>query len=252
MLLAVNIGNTHIRMGLFRDDALEKTWTLRTDPHRTSDEYAMLFAGMFREAGFADSIDAAVCASVVPPLTGAVREALAQLVPAEPLLVHAGLRTGMTIGTEHPEELGADLLANAVAAYHTYHDDCIVVDFGTALSFVVTAADGTVEGVSIAPGVQGALESLISDTAQLFQVELATPPSVLGKNTIQSIQSGIIHGYAGLTNGIIDTIHAETGRSYRIVATGGLSHVYGPLLSRPAAIEAAHTLNGLRLIYEMN
>ena len=128
MLLAVNVGNTHIRMGLFEGHDLRNTWTIRTDPHRTSDEYAMLVTGMLRDAGVADCVDAAVCASVVPPLTQAVCEAIGRLIPDEPLLVHGGLTTGISIRTEHPEELGADLLANSVAAYHTYRGHTIVVD----------------------------------------------------------------------------------------------------------------------------
>ena len=251
MLTAINLGNTHIRMGLFENKKLIHTWRLRTDPYRTADEYVYLLSGLFREAGHA-SPDSSVFASVVPPLCGVFHETLARLTGTEPVQVRSDMQTGITIRTENPSELGADLLANAVAAYHTHRKACVVIDFGTALSFIRVNDSGELTGAIIAPGIMAALTSLISDTAQLHQVELTPPPSIMGSNTTTAIQSGIVYGYASLVAGIIERIHNEYGDGARVIATGGLSETYGPLIPCVDEISPTHTLTGLRMLYELN
>ena len=255
MLLAINVGNTNVRIGLFEETNLRHTWRIRTEPHRTADEYEYLLSGIFRSAGVSEPehvLDASVFASVVPPLTNVFHETLTRLAKTAPVQASTSLNTGIRIGTDNPPEMGADLLANAVAACHTFKQNCIVIDFGTALTFTVVSQDGEVLGVSIAPGVQGALGSLISETAQLHQVGLLEPPSVLGKNTTHSIQSGIMFGFSALVEGIVERIARETKRSYRIIATGGLSEIFAPLIPAITCTEPYHTLQGLRILYELN
>lgn len=241
-------------MGLFESQELTHTWTVRTDPHRTTDEYEHLFRGMFenRNITLPKGSTNAVCASVVPPLTESFRFALAKVTASEPVMIGPGLKTGIKIGTERPKELGADLLANAAAAFHLYHTDCIVIDFGTALTFTVVSQEGDLEGVSIAPGVWGALETLVTGTAQLYQVEMQPPPSVLGKNTTNAIQSGTIFGYAGLVEGIVNRICREKGKKMKVIATGGLSETFSPLISVEHTLDPCHTLKGLLAIFTLN
>ncbi len=251
MLAAVNVGNTHIRLGLFENGELRETWRLRTGPYRTADEYVYLLSGLFRESGH-DNIDSSVCASVVPPLSEVFRTTLKRISGAEPIMVSSELKTGIRIGTKHPSELGADLLANAVGAFHSFHESCTIVDFGTALTFTRVNADGVLTGVAIAPGIGAALTSLIADTAQLHQIELIAPPLVLAQNTTHAIQSGIVFGYASLVTGMIDRIRAETGETDLTIATGGMAEKYAPLIPCVNRVLPNHTLQGLRVLYELN
>ena len=260
MLLAVNIGNTHIRMGLFSDGTLQRTWRLRTDPHRTEDEYIHLLNGMFKNAEISDGstgtnpgITKSIFATVVPPLREVFRRTLVEIAHSEPIIVNTKLDTGISIKTDSPDELGSDLLVNGAAAYHLYGRDCIVVDFGTALSFTIITSDGELLGATIAPGVSGALESLVQDTAQLHQVELtSSPPSAVGKNTTQAIQSGLLYGYSGLVKGILDQIKAESNRNFFVIATGGLSTIFGSMIESIQKIDPFHTLRGLHILYGRN
>lgn len=256
MLLAVNIGNTHIRMGLFNDGNLVQTWRLRTDPHRTEDEYVHLLTGMFSNSvnmpQEGSAIDESIFAAVVPPLREVFTATLRSITKSKPTVVDTRLDTGITIKTDSPNELGADLLVNGAAAYHLYKRDCIVVDFGTALSFTVVSKNGELLGASIAPGVQGALESLVQDTAQLHLVELSPPPSAVGKNTTQAIQSGLLYGYSGLVTGILNQLQAESERKYFVIATGGLSSIFGSFIGSIDSVDPHHTLKGLQILKNRN
>jgi type III pantothenate kinase len=217
------------------------------------DEYAVLFRDMMRDSGLTmDYLDRAALCSVVPPLTGTLAEMLEQQMGRAPLVVGPGVRTGLRIRTDNPAEVGADLVANAVAAYTRFEGDCIVVDFGTALTFTAVAVPGDLVGVAIAPGLSSAARALSSNTAQLPRVRLVPPPAAIGRNTTHSIQSGLVFGYIGLVGALIGRIREELGGSALAVATGGLAQSIAPLTDQFAAIDPWLTLEGVRLIAERN
>lgn len=253
MLLAIDIGNTNIALGLWRRGAWTQQWRIRTVPDKMPDEYAVLLHSLLREAGLrlAD-VEQVILSSVVPPLTGVFAELLQRQLPRPPLIVGPGVRTGIRIRTENPAEVGADLVANAVAAYARFGDHCIAVDFGTALTFTAIAAPGDLLGVAIAPGLNTALRALFGNTAQLPLVRLEVPPAAIGRNTTHSIQSGIVFGYIGLVEAVIRRMRAELGGRAQVIATGGLAQVIAPLSDEFAAIDPWLTLEGLRLIAERN
>jgi type III pantothenate kinase len=253
VLLAIDVGNTNIAFGIYRDGEWTNHWRLRTVPEQMPDEYAVLFRSLFRESDvpIAD-IDRVVICSVVPPVTDALTRMLGEQLGHPPLVVGPGIRTGIRIRTDNPSEVGADLVANAVAAYARFEQNCIVVDFGTALTFTAVAVPGDLLGVAIAPGLNSAAASLSSQTAQLPRVQLAPPPTAIGRNTIHSIQSGVVYGYVGLVEALIRRMRAEMGGTALAVATGGLARVIPPLSDEFAAIEPWLTLDGLRIIGDRN
>lgn len=253
MLLAVSVGNSHITFGVHEQSAWARRWRIQTVQAKTSDEYLVIFRSLLDAAGIrADRITSAILSSVVPPLTGTMVETVLALTGTAPQLLRQGLDLGLRITTENPAEVGADLVANAVAAYERFQGNCIVVDFGTALTFTAVAAPGELRGVAIAPGLASAVNSLAHDTAQLPRVPLAPPPQAAGRNTVHSIQAGIVFGYLGLVEGLIRRLRAELGGAAEVVVTGGHSQVMAPLLAGPVTHEQWLTLEGLRIIAERN
>ena len=261
VLLAIDIGNTNIAFGVYDRSRWLNHWRIRTVPDQMPDEYGVLFRELLRHKGLdMREIDQAVFCSVVPPLTGALAQMLRQeLEPGSdqdtsriPLIVGPGIRTGVRIRTDNPAEVGGDLVANAVAAHACYPGNCIVVDFGTALTFTAVDGSGDLMGVAIAPGLNSAAAALSSKTAQLPQVRLTPPPTAIGRNTVHSIQSGVVFGYVGLVEALIHKMRQEMGGQAHAIATGGLSHVIAPLTDQFTAIEPWLTLDGLRLIAERN
>ena len=258
MLLAVNVGNSSTSLGVFDGDAMKVHRRIRTERGRTADELAVLFRGLFTASGVdPSSIERTVAASVVPPLTSAVSAMAEELTGRKPLLVGPGIKTGIRIRTDNPAEVGADLVANAVAGYERSRSSCIVVDFGTALTFtaVAQAGDnktGDLVGVAIAPGLAYATEALAEHTAQLPVVRLEAPATAVGKNTVHSIQSGVVFGYVGLVESLIDRISRELPAPVRVLATGGQFGVIAPLTARFSGTDQWLTLDGLRLIAERN
>jgi type III pantothenate kinase len=253
MLLAVSVGNSHITFGVHDGGAWARRWRIQTVHAKTSDEYLVIFRTLLETGGISgSSIDSSVLASVVPPLTGTMVEAIRELCGCSPLLLSPALDLGLRITTENPAEVGADLVANAVAAFDRFKGSCIVVDFGTALSFTAVAAPGELRGVAIAPGLTSAMESLTRSTAQLFSVPLAPPPVTCGRNSTQSIQAGIVFGYVGLVAEIIRRMRAELGGSASVAVTGGQSHIMAPLLGEKLLHEQWLTLEGLRIIAGRN
>ena len=261
MLLAIDVGNTNIAFGIHDRTRWISHWRIRTVPDQMPDEYRVLFRELLRHKGLDMSqIDRTILCSVVPPLTGALAQMLRQeLVPDPdqdtsrvPLIVGPGIRTGVRIRTDSPAEVGGDLVANAVAAHALYSGNCIVVDFGTALTFTAVDASGDLMGVAIAPGLNSAAAALSNRTAQLPQVRLTPPPAAIGRNTVHSIQSGVVFGYVGLVESLIHRMSQEMGGQARAVATGGLSHVIAPLTDQITAIEPWLTLDGLRFIADRN
>jgi type III pantothenate kinase len=253
MLLCIDIGNTNIKLGLFADGRPRAHWRIATDRARLADEYAMLLLDLFAaERVQAGEVTGCVISSVVPPLTPAFAEISRRYLSQEPVIVGPGIKTGLSIRTDHPAEVGADLIVSAVAARQLYGAPAIVIGFGTATTFGAVSAQGEYLGVAIAPGVATGAEALFRFAAKLPQVELTRPPHAIGKNTIHSMQSGLIFGFAGLVEGLVKRIRAELGGQARVVATGGLAELVAAETDMIEIVEPDLTLIGLRLIYEMN
>ena len=253
MLLAVSVGNSHITFGVHENTAWIRRWRVQTVHAKTSDEYQALLRALFDAAGIgAAQIGSAILSSVVPPLTNTMMETVLQIAGTQPLVLGPALDLGLRITTENPAEVGADLVANAVAAYDRFRGNCIVVDFGTALTFTAVAAPGELRGVAIAPGLSSAVNSLAHDTAQLPRVPLAPPPAAAGRNSVHSIQAGIVLGYIGLVEGLIRRLRDELGGAAGVVVTGGQSQIMAPLLAGPLVHEQWLTLEGLRIVAQRN
>lgn len=253
MLLAADVGNTEIVLGVFRGSELEHTWRLSTQPERTPDELALALAGFLAQRGmtFESQVTGLVIASVVPDVTAAFREMASRYFPFPPVLVGPGTKTGVPILTENPREVGADRVVNALAAFTKVGGPAIVVDFGTATNFDVVSSKGEFVGGVIAPGIQASAASLFSRTARLTRVELVPPPAAVGRSTVEAIQSGLIFGTAAEVDGIVRRIQSEVGPS-TVVATGGLAPVVIPHCETVDRHEPWLTLEGLRLVFERN
>jgi len=253
MLLAIDIGNTNITIGMFKEDELKATWRIATGIHRMADEYSVILHSLLRQQGLdmSDVTKVALC-SVVPPLTAIFEELCERHFKTKPLVVEAGVKTGVKIRMDNPREVGADRIADAAAAHHLYKGPVIVIDLGTATTFGIINRDGDYIGGIIATGISTAAEALFTRTAQLPRVQLTHPKHVIGSNTVTAIQSGIVYGYASLVEGMLARIEKELGEKATVVATGG----YAELIARETkAIDKVNldlTLIGLRLIYELN
>lgn len=253
MLLAIDVGNTNIAFGVYDRSRWTDHWRIRTVPDKMPDEYAVLFRDLMRDRDLKmRDIQRVVVGSVVPPLTGTLAEMLRCQVGQEPLVVGPGVRTGLRIRTDNPAEVGADLVANAVAAYARFQSNCIVVDFGTALTFTAVKEPGDLLGVAIAPGLNSAASALFRNTAQLPYVRLIPPPAVIGRNTTHSIQSGIVFGYIGLVKALVERMRSELAGQALAIATGGLAQIIAPLSDQFTALDPWLTLEGLRIIAERN
>jgi type III pantothenate kinase len=252
MLLAVDIGNTNIVVGAYVDEQLRASWRLATDASRMADEYAVLLDGLFKYAELTlKDVTAVVLCSVVPALTTTFEELAERYCALKPIVVGPGIRTGIKILYENPREVGADRIANAVATFHLYGGPAIVIDFGTATTFDALSADGEYIGGAIAPGLTIAAEALFQRAARLYRVELKRPKAVIGRNTGSSVQSGLIYGYVGLIEGLVERFKGEMG-SARVIATGGLAEVIAAESPSVEIINPLLTLEGLRLIYDLN
>ena len=253
MLLCVDIGNSNIKFGLFEGDRLRAHWRIATDRAKLSDEYAMLLLDLFTaERVQASDVTGCAISSVVPSLAPEFAQVSRHYLNQEPIIVGPGIKTGMSIRTDHPAEVGADLIVSAVAARQMYGAPVIVIGFGTATTFGAVSAQGDYVGVAIAPGVSTGAEALFRFAAKLPQVELTRPPHAIGKNTIHSMQSGLIFGFAGLVEGLVKRMRAELGGQARVIGTGGLAELIAAETSAIEVVEPDLTLIGLRLIYEMN
>jgi type III pantothenate kinase len=253
MILAVNVGNSSTAFGICRDNDWLGRWRIRTVHERLPDEYSLLFERFLHRLDLeAGDIARLVVASVVPQVTEMIVQIGGSDFGREPLVLGSGVNTGIRIGTDNPAEVGTDLVANAVAAYELFQGSCIIIDFGTALTFTAVAEGGVLEGVSIAPGLKYAVRALSKNTAQLPTVQLCQPPAAIGKNTIHSIQSGIIFGYVGMVEALVDRIKAELPGKVQVVATGGQADIIAPLADRIDVVEPWLNLDGLRLVSERN
>ncbi len=252
MLLAVDIGNTLITLGLHDGTSWRGRFRIRTVREKTSEEYAVLLESLLRARGLPPEVERVVIASAVPPLVPVFRELGESWWGANVLVVGPGVRTGIAIRTDNPAEVGPDLVANAVAAYAQFQETCLAVDFGTATSFVAVVEPGALVGVAIAPGLHVSLEALSERTAQLPRVPLTLPRAALGKNTVAAVQAGTVLGHAALVDGMIRRLRAELGEKAHTVATGEWAPFLKPLLSEVETVDPWLTLDGLRLISARN
>src|SRR5437868_395137 len=249
-LLVVDVGNTNVVLGIYRGEELAGSWRLATARDRTADEYGILTTQLIGES--AKALDGAIVSSVVPPLNSAFAWMIEQHFGIEPLFVEPGIKTGIAIHVDNPQEVGADRIVNCVAAFERYGGPAIIVDFGTATTFDVVTATAEYVGGVIAPGLSISAEALFARASRLPRVDIRRPPSVIGTNTVVNMQSGLYYGYLGLVDGILARMKEELPPLKRIVATGGLATL---LASDSEYIEEVLddlTLEGLKIIYDRN
>lgn len=253
MLLAIDVGNTNITLGLWDGQSWRTHWRLRTIHDQTVDEYGIYLKMLLREAGLSRAVDRVVLASVVPTLTATFAAVSQRYLGQEGVLLRPDSRLNIRIATDNPNEVGADRIANAAAAYHLFPGPSIVVDMGTATTFDVVSGDGALLGVVIAPGLRLAAEALSGRAAQLSRVALESPPQVLGRNTVHAVQSGLVYGYASLVEGLVNRLKGELGQAtIPVIGTGGLISLITAHTSVIDHVDPWLTLTGLRVIAELN
>lgn len=253
MLLTIDIGNTNITLGLYNGDVLGPRWRLATNHDRMPDEYGLQFVGLLDHSGHTPEELHGIClASVVPPLTGKFVQACVEYLGHNPLVVDAGVKTGVRVRYEPPRAVGADRIVDAAAVQHLYGGPACVVDFGTATTFDAISTEGDYLGGAIAPGIGIASEALFMRAAKLPRVDLQRPPAAIGRNTTHAMQSGLLFGYVGLVEGMVSRFRSELSPDMKVIATGGLAEVIASETEVIQVIAPWLTLDGLRLIWEMN
>jgi type III pantothenate kinase len=253
MLLAIDIGNTNVVIGVFDGEKLCADWRIGTNSQITSDEYAMIFKDLFGFAGLEFArISGVIISSVVPPILPVMTEMSKKYFQIQPMIVTHGMKTGITIRYENPKELGADRIVNAAAAYRMYGGPLVIVDFGTATTFCAITKAGEYLGGAIAPGMKISAEALFQRASKLPRVELTKPGAVIGSDTITAMQAGIIYGYAGLVDGIVERMKTELSPEAKVVATGGLAGLISPETKTIQEFRPQLTLEGLRLLFSIN
>jgi type III pantothenate kinase len=251
--LTIDIGNTNLTLGLYQGKELGPRWRLATVHDRMPDEYALQFLGLLSHANYRPQDISGIClASVVPPLTGKVVEACQRYFDQDPLVVDTGVKTGVRIRYEDPRAVGADRVADAVAVQQLYGGPACVVDFGTATTFDGISKEGDYLGGAIAPGIGIAAEALFLRTAKLPRVELKRPPTAIGRNTVHAMQSGLLFGYASLVEGMVSRFRSELGPEMKVIGTGGLADVLAKETPVLKIIAPWLTLDGLRIIWDLN
>lgn len=253
MILVIDVGNTHTVIGVYKEEKLLGHWRISTNLEKTEDEYGILIKGLLDNSklSLAD-IKGIVISCVVPPIIWILKKMSADYFKVSPIIVGAGIKTGIYIKTDNPKEVGADRIVNAIAAYKLYGGPVIIVDFGTATTFCAVNKDGVYLGGAIAPGIEISAEALAEKTAKLPKIEVTKPQHSIGSNTITAMKSGIFFGYLGLTNELIKRFKRELGEDSLVVATGGYSELIGNECKLIDKINPFLTLIGLYLVYEMN
>jgi type III pantothenate kinase len=258
MLLALDVGNTNTVLGLYRLSGekageLAAHWRVTTHRTQTSDEYGVLFVNLFTMSGLSvDVVKDIIISSVVPPVESTLRRVCERYFHLQPLFVEPGIKTGMPVLVDNPSELGADRLADCIAAFDRYGGPCIVVDFGTATKFEVISEKGEYLGGVIAPGLNLSADALFARAARLSRVDIKRPAKVIGTNTVGHLQSGLYYGYIGLVDGMLERIFEELGAKPRVIATGGLAHMVVADSKYITEIDDMLTLDGLRILFERN
>ena len=248
MLLAIDVGNTQTMFGLFDGGELSDHWRVATEGQRTGDELGALIQSFLD----LERVDRICLSSTVPQLVREYEAFAERYAQAELLVVRPGVRTGIQIHYDDPREVGPDRIANAVAASERYGAPCIVVDFGTSMNFDVVGLEGEFAGGVLAPGIEVSMGALAARAARLFSVDFATPPSVISQSTVGALQSGLVYGFAGQVDGIVDRIREELGVEAQTVATGGLAELIAPHARTLETIDPFLTLEGVRLVWERN
>lgn len=262
MLLTIDVGNTQNVLGLYDLDSesgdgaavgLVDHWRLSTDQERTSDEYSIAVRALLDTAGvdFEEDLTGVSICSGVPRILANLRQMVTRYLTFEPIVIEPGVKTGMPILYDNPKEVGADRIANAIAAHDLYGGPTVVVDFGTGNNFDVISEDGEFLGGAIAPGIEVSLDALFGRAAQLRAIELVEPRSVIGKSTVESIQSGAVYGFAAMIDGMVERFRRELG-DINVVATGGLAHLIAPVAESIEHVEPFLTLHGLRIVHQRN
>jgi len=253
MLLAIDVGNTNTVIGLFINNELVHSWRLTTETRQTMDEYGILFRNLFEPTGFsAEKVTDAIISCVVPPLEERLKLMCRHYFRIKAKVIGPGFRTGTALQVDHPQEVGADRIVNTVAAYHLYGGPAIVVDFGTATTFDPISEDGAFLGGAIAPGFQISAEALYQRASKLPRVELRKPKRVIGKNTVENMQSGLFYGYVGLVDGILSAMIPELKGKPSVVATGGLGHIFQRESRWIDYFDEHLTLKGLQILHQKN
>ncbi len=259
MLLTIDVGNTQTVIGLYEEDdpattaesGLVEHWRIATDDERTADEHAVVIGNLLDSVGYDLDVGGVSICSGVPRVLASLREMIDRYTTVDPVVIEPGVRTGMAILYDNPKEVGADRIANAVSAYALYGGPTVVVDFGTGNNFDVISAAGEFLGGAIAPGVEVSLEALFGRAAALGAIELAEPRSVIGKSTVESLQSGAVYGFASQIDGMVERFRAELG-DISVIATGGLAPLISPVARSIQHVEPFLTLHGLRLVFDLN
>ena len=253
MILVFDVGNTNIVLGVYKEKVLTHHWRVSTEESRTMDEYAVVIKNLFAFSGLTfQEITAVVISSVVPPVMPTIEDLARTYFGVEPLVVGPGVKTGMPIVYDNPREVGADRIVNAVAAYAKYGVPLVIVDFGTATTFCVVSKRGEYLGGAIAPGIGISTEALFQRASKLPRIEMVKPTSVIAKNTVAGMQSGIYYGFTGQVDGIVKRMKKELGPETKVIATGGLAEMISQESETIETVDPYLTLEGLLLVYERN